>query len=849
MDNIKNTNLIPPSPEIDVNTLRPFTRFCCSIGAIPSSYLLSMTYEEQLMWLCDYLINTVIPTVNNNGGAVAELQGLYIQLKNYVDNYFTNLDVQEEINNKLDSLAEDGTLTKLIGNYVDPYIEQQNQHIDNIEENLNNSITQQNNYIDEIEENLNNSITQQNNSIQNINNKVNTVASGTPIAVSSIEEMTNTSKTYVNTTDGNWYYYNGSSWVIGGVYQATGISDLSIGPIKTNFAKLFNPFNFEDLIDGQPSEETINDTLGGSHNFYCFNAINISGFNYIVCLRKSYIYKTYFYFYDINGDFISKSGVSDKKSITAFPKNAYYIRPAVYQADFNNENTDIYLCLTVENQYPNIEYDYNDVDINDGNLKEINNKINLNTSNIDKILSGLNKHYTEQKIDWIDGYYITNNGSQFSNKDYSCTNFIPVIPGTHIKIHGSCQYGSIIIAFYDFFKILLNTYPDSSHNSHSNINVETFEMQIPDNCYFIKLCKVNSSGTRYFIFNKPDFSKIDLNSSNIDKILSGLNKHYTEQEIDWIDGGYINLKGNVISENNFSYTDFISVTPSNYIKIKGGNGYAGVMIAFYDFYNSLLNTYPTSSSSGMYQKTVEMQIPDNCYFIRLSKSNNYDYHYYNFDKVDETNNLLKGNLLFFGDSICYGAGYTGGYAKIIGELNPQAKIINKGVGGYTITQREGENNSILETLENNLNQEADYIIVEGGVNDSYHANDTCPLGEMTQDYTDNFNVNTFSGALEKIFYLAQTNEKWYGKKICYIVTFKVPSALSKEGQTFFNYMKRAKEICEKWSIPYLDLFNTSNLNYYLDNHVTQYSTGDGLHPNENGYRLFTPQINNFLKTL
>lgn len=118
MENIKNTNLIPPSPEININTLKPFTRFCCSIGIIPASYLVAMSYEEQLLWLCDFLENTLIPTVNNNGEAVAELQGLYIELKNYVDNYFKNLDVQEEINNKLDQMVQDGTLQVIIDQFL-----------------------------------------------------------------------------------------------------------------------------------------------------------------------------------------------------------------------------------------------------------------------------------------------------------------------------------------------------------------------------------------------------------------------------------------------------------------------------------------------------------------------------------------------------------------------------------------------------------------------------------------------------------------------------------------------------------------------------------------------------------
>lgn len=108
-----NTNDLKP-----IATIKPFTKFCCTIGAIPSSYLVSLTYEEQLLWLCDYLQNTLIPAINQNGEAITELQNLYIQLKEYVDNYFENLDVQEEINNKLDDMAEHGELQAIIEAYL-----------------------------------------------------------------------------------------------------------------------------------------------------------------------------------------------------------------------------------------------------------------------------------------------------------------------------------------------------------------------------------------------------------------------------------------------------------------------------------------------------------------------------------------------------------------------------------------------------------------------------------------------------------------------------------------------------------------------------------------------------------
>ena len=91
----------------NVETIKPFRNFCMTIGALPTSYLESMSYYEMLAWLCKYLENTVNPAINNNAEALKELQS-------YVANYFDNLDVQEEINTKLDEMAGDGTLAQII---------------------------------------------------------------------------------------------------------------------------------------------------------------------------------------------------------------------------------------------------------------------------------------------------------------------------------------------------------------------------------------------------------------------------------------------------------------------------------------------------------------------------------------------------------------------------------------------------------------------------------------------------------------------------------------------------------------------------------------------------------------
>lgn len=188
----------------------PFKKFCMSIGALPSSYKDSLDYYETLLWLIKYLENTIIPVVNNNGEAVTELQNLYIELKNYVEHYFDNLDVQEEINNKLDEMIINGQFELYFAKYVDTYVESTN------------------------------------NKLNEINEKVESIVDIAPKIVSSIDSMTDHNQVYVLTTNNNWYYYNGTNFVSGGVYNSD-VTDEEIkwylDSISSNSLSLYNPYN------------------------------------------------------------------------------------------------------------------------------------------------------------------------------------------------------------------------------------------------------------------------------------------------------------------------------------------------------------------------------------------------------------------------------------------------------------------------------------------------------------------------------------------------------------------------------------------------------------------------------
>lgn len=89
----------------------PFRRFVTTIGVFPTAFTDAMTYYECLAYLVKYLEDSVVPAVNENAEALKELQ-------DYVVHYFDNLDVQDEINNKLDQMAEDGTLQEIITAYI-----------------------------------------------------------------------------------------------------------------------------------------------------------------------------------------------------------------------------------------------------------------------------------------------------------------------------------------------------------------------------------------------------------------------------------------------------------------------------------------------------------------------------------------------------------------------------------------------------------------------------------------------------------------------------------------------------------------------------------------------------------
>lgn len=99
------------------NKLTPFKWFVLENFPFIEADFDALT-EWQLFCKLGKEMNKIINSENTLGTQMENVTNAFIELQNYVNNYFDNLDVQEEINNKLNDMVEDGTLQEIISTYL-----------------------------------------------------------------------------------------------------------------------------------------------------------------------------------------------------------------------------------------------------------------------------------------------------------------------------------------------------------------------------------------------------------------------------------------------------------------------------------------------------------------------------------------------------------------------------------------------------------------------------------------------------------------------------------------------------------------------------------------------------------
>lgn len=80
-----------------------FKHLIMTVGELPTTFVESMSYYEMVAWLVDYIRTKVVPATNNNAEAIKEIQ-----------EWIKTLDLQDEVNNKIDEMIESGEMEQLL---------------------------------------------------------------------------------------------------------------------------------------------------------------------------------------------------------------------------------------------------------------------------------------------------------------------------------------------------------------------------------------------------------------------------------------------------------------------------------------------------------------------------------------------------------------------------------------------------------------------------------------------------------------------------------------------------------------------------------------------------------------
>ena len=217
---------------------------------------------------------------------------------------------------------------------------------------------------------------------------------------------------------------------------------------------------------------------------------------------------------------------------------------------------------------------------------------------------------------------------------------------------------------------------------------------------------------------------------------------------------------------------------------------------------------------------------------------------------------LKGrSVLFVGDSITEAIcevnnphlRYTAGWPGRVGWANGM-RWLNTGISGATVSDNWGPGNTVRRQVGWHKGMPFDIVIAHGGIND---AMGKCPAGTVAPGKPEDYNPSaedfkTFAGSLEYLFW--QIRHEIPGAKVGYIINFRVEKSGWSDWAKMPEYLPLMKKACEKWGIPYINLWEDESVAAQIKPE-TRTALGDSLHPNNLGYDILYPYIEQFVEAV
>ena len=344
-----------------------------------------------------------------------------------------------------------------------------------------------------------------------LNGKINGLASGSPLVASSINGMTDTSHIYVNTADGNWYYYNGTEWAIGGVYQA---AQLSYGSVTSGY--LTNESVSPSKIKGHSILNLHNCKDANITNDYKLNTtgglIEESGYSttdYIEVEPNMNLYSDFgmptnapvICFYDQNKTFLSSLYTAvNWAEIGHFvaPANCYYIRACSSTTKITDATTGIYTSSILPSEFiPYGEFSIDGFKLKDNSVAEkmlkvssINDsKIQINSLDYKKLKGLITNLMNANDENNLTNYKLNLTGEAIEGANYTTSDYIEVAGNMDLYCDFNMANTGNAIAFYDENKTYISGITVTT-NWTSPEAVTT-----PGNTKYIRICAATAGFT------------------------------------------------------------------------------------------------------------------------------------------------------------------------------------------------------------------------------------------------------------------------------------------------------------------------------------------------------------------
>lgn len=215
--------------------------------------------------------------------------------------------------------------------------------------------------------------------------------------------------------------------------------------------------------------------------------------------------------------------------------------------------------------------------------------------------------------------------------------------------------------------------------------------------------------------------------------------------------------------------------------------------------------------------------------------------------------LKNKKILFLGDSITEGVGASSPekcYVSVFGKLSG-AEVKNYGIGGTRIAKQSKislseESDRDFMSRVDEMDSEADVVVVFGGTNDFGHGDST--IGDFSSR-----DECTFYGALHIL--CTSLINKYPKADIIFMTPLhrvseddEVNEIGLKHEVLLSGYADIIKEVAGYYSLPVLDLFNTSGIQPKVDI-IREIYMPDGLHPSDSGAEKIAKRLYNFLLSL